>query len=389
MSTGEGDRPRQDLAEGDLPLLIDRSASQPGRSSAARWLWLLLPVLLIAGLLAWRFLPLGQDQATALAPAAGTVKSDIFGLGTILPRGRVLVIAPPSGSGDARIARIEVAEGQTVSAGEVLARLDNQAQLEAMVDVARSAVDARQAALEQTRVAVFANRAEAEAALARGEAQAENAASDFARSEALAKRGVIAGDLLDSKRTLMRETRLEAERLKAVLTRFAVADPERQVDVLLAAKTLEQARADFARAKADLEKAVVRAPVSGTILKIMARSGERAASQGIFRLADLADMTVDVEVYQTDIGRVQTGDTVDISSDSLPRPMKGRVERIGLEVGKQVLVDTSPAANTDARVVIATVALAPGDTILAARFTNLQVTAAIHARPAPPPGSGS
>ena len=169
----------------------------------------------------------------------------------------------------------------------------------------------------------------------------------------------------------------QAERLKAVLSRFAVADPEAQVDVLLARRTLEQARADLDRAEADLEKAVVRAPVSGTVLKIMARAGERASNSGILRLADLSVMTVDVEVYQSDISRVKPGDAVEISSSALPRMLKGKVERIGLEVGRQTLVDAGPAANTDARVVIATVSLLPEDREIAARFTNLQVTARI------------
>lgn len=366
----------------DLPLLI----SKEGEDRARRRPWL-FPSLLVLALLAgggFYLLRGGSpgsaataDPATHAEKVAASTTGDIYGLGVILPLGRVMTIAPPSGSGDARLAGLEVSEGDEVKAGAVLARLDNEAQLQAMLEVARATVAAREAALEQTRVSIIASRAEAEAALARGQAQAENAASDFARSKSLAERGVIAGDQLDAKRTLMRETALEAERLKAVLSRFAVADPEAQVDVLLARRTLAQARADLDRAKADLEKAVVRAPVSGTVLKIMARAGERASSAGILRLADLSAMTVDVEVYQSDINRVAPGDAVEISSTALPRMLKGKVERVGLEVGRQTLVDAGPAANTDARVVIATVSLLPEDREIAARFTNLQVTARI------------
>ena len=36
---------------------------------------------------------------------------------------------------------------------------------------------------------------------------------------------------------------------------------------------------------------------------------------------------------------------------ALPQPLTGRVERVGLEVGKMDVIDTDPVAKTDARVV--------------------------------------
>ena len=57
--------------------------------------------------------------------------------------------------------------------------------------------------------------------------------------------------------------------------------------------------------------------------------------------------------------------------------------RVGLEVGRQTLVDASPAAHTDARVVKVRVALDPASSQIAQRFTNLQVTARIATRSEP------
>ena len=67
----------------------------------------------------------------------------------------------------------------------------------------------------------------------------------------------------------------------------------------------------------------------------------------------------------------------EVTAEALPQRLKGSVIRIGLEVGRQTVVDANPAANTDARVVKVTVALAPDSSSLAQRFTNLQVTARI------------
>jgi HlyD family secretion protein len=88
-------------------------------------------------------------------------------------------------------------------------------------------------------------------------------------------------------------------------------------------------------------------------------------------------MTVEVEVYQAQVGRVSVGDRVEVTAEALPQRLRGSVTRIGLEVGRQTVVDANPAANTDARVVKVTVALDPDSTGLAQRFTNLQVTARI------------
>jgi HlyD family secretion protein len=90
-------------------------------------------------------------------------------------------------------------------------------------------------------------------------------------------------------------------------------------------------------------------------------------------LGDLTRMTAELEVYQTQVGRVDVGDAVTVTADALPRPLTGVVTRIGLEVGRQTLTDASPAANTDARVVKVYVRLDPDSSRAARRFTNLQV----------------
>ncbi len=172
------------------------------------------------------------------------------------------------------------------------------------------------------------------------------------------------------------------ERLKATLSRFA-GEPDRQPDVLVAARGLDAARADLDRATADVEKAQVRAPIAGTVLSINARPGEKPGAQGIMHLGDLSRMKAEVEIHQSRIGRIAPGAAVTMTADALDEPLTGVVARIGLEVARQTLVDVTPAANTDARVVKATVALDPRSTERARRFINLQVTARIAVAPTP------
>ena len=77
------------------------------------------------------------------------------------------------------------------------------------------------------------------------------------------------------------------------------------------------------------------------------------------------------EVYETDIGRLRTGQRARISSPALPATLLGTVERIRPLVRKQDEIGTDPAARKDARIVEVEVLLDESDG--AAGLTNLQV----------------
>jgi len=111
------------------------------------------------------------------------------------------------------------------------------------------------------------------------------------------------------------------------------------------------ARAQLAGAQAALDLSLVRAPIAGQVLAIHARAGERPGSDGIVELGRTGEMYAVAEVYETDISRVREGQQATITSPALPQPLTGRVERVGLQVGKMDVLDADPVAKTDARVV--------------------------------------
>lgn len=123
----------------------------------------------------------------------------------------------------------------------------------------------------------------------------------------------------------------------------------------------------------------MRAPEAGTVLGINARVGERPAASGIIDLGDTTQMTVEAEVYQTMIGRVSIGDPVVVSAEALQEDLSGIVSAIGLEIGRQSITSSDPAANTDARVVDVIISLDDASSALAQRFTNLEAVVRIDA----------
>lgn len=180
--------------------------------------------------------------------------------------------------------------------------------------------------------------------------------------------------------------------LKADLTRVqaeldhAKSEYER-LDKLYSSKVISVSERDAWRVKANmleaerqhaevaLALAAVRAPVSGQVLDVHARAGEKVGPDGIVELGKTDEMYAIAEVYETDIGRVRDGQQATVSSPALGEPLHGTVERIGNKIGKLNLLDVDPVAKTDARVVEVEVRLDDGERV--ASLTNLQVQVAI------------
>lgn len=130
-----------------------------------------------------------------------------------------------------------------------------------------------------------------------------------------------------------------------------------------------EARRD--RAEAERRLAEVRAPISGRVLDVHARAGERIGPDGILELGDTDAMFAIAEVYETDIARVALGQKARVTSPALAHVLTGVVDRIRLKVSKQDALGTDPAARKDARVVEVEVRL--DDSRPAAGLTYVQV----------------
>ena len=391
--------------ETTLPLEVKTSdlATGPGR----RWfhkrylLVLLVPVFMFTGgVLGLYFQPPALQAfyaLTGLQPGAGSTSpialppdielppkmaetllpSDVVGLARVMPRGDVSIVAAPYGAGDARISEVLVAVGDTVAKGATLARLDNRTALESAVLSAEANLAVREAALMQTRAAVQASRDEAQAVLDQARSAAVEAASSLARSEDLFQRKVTTETTLDQVRAASVAAELAVVRAEATLTRFSALALEEQPDVLVAARNRDAAKAELDRAKLDLERSSVVAPIAGTILDIHATPGQRPPTGGIMDMGDTSKMMAEVEVWQDRIASVSPGQPVELAAVALGQTLRGVVDSIGLTVGRQGLISDDAAENKDARVIRVLVALDAASSAIASRYTNLEVIARI------------
>ena len=79
------------------------------------------------------------------------------------------------------------------------------------------------------------------------------------------------------------------------------------------------------------------------------------------------------EVYETDIAKVRNGQRATITSPVFVGNLEGTVTRIGKQIGKKDVLNTDPAADTDARVIEVRIRLDPESSKKVASLTNLQV----------------
>ncbi|MFN7024860.1 MAG: HlyD family efflux transporter periplasmic adaptor subunit [Pseudorhizobium sp.] len=319
----------------------------------------------------------GSPVAGGLEPGeqpAGEERAlDVVALGRLVPDGGILAVALPNGAGDARIARLLVDEGEQVAAGQIVAELDNVPALLAAKASAEANVKAQQASLEQVRLSILANLAEARANHAAAKATLTLANQEAERQTRLAAGNSTTQVLIEQARADAAKARAELDRTAALVDRYSGADTGNQADILLAARNLDRARDDLARANEDLASGRVVAPRAGVVLEIHASVGEKPLASGVMTIGDVARMTAELEVYQTEVKNVELGQIVSVTGQALSAPLTGRVTRVGQIVGRQSVMSTEPAANVDARVVKVVVTLDAESSAAARAFTNLEV----------------
>ena len=393
----------------DLPIDLGRSRPPADGMTRGRHGWfrrryllvLLVPVLMFSGGVTGMYYqpaPLqkfygltglqpggGANSPIALPPeivlppeiAETLLPTDVVGLARLMPRGDVAIVAAPFGASDARVAEIHVRIGQRITRGSVVATLDNDDALAGAVLLAEANLAVRLATLAQTRSAVAASRAEAQATLDQVRAIAANAAATLERTEDLAARGVSTSATLDAARTTAAEAALAISRSEATLARFSALALDDQPDVVVAARNVDAATAELTRARMDTARAQVRAPIDGVILDIHATPGQRPSASGIMDMGDTDVMMAEVEIWQDRIASVAVGQPVELAAPALGQTLRGTVDSIGLTVGRQGLISDDAAANSDARVIRVLVALDAGSSSLAARYVGLEAVARI------------
>ncbi len=357
------------------------------KSSNQRVIWLAIAAALgTVGLSLFAYLNLrapNPDAAKATtAPASPTPQPSpnvkgVSALGRLQPEGKDLiqVTAPSSGQMAMQyvVQELRVKEGSKVDKGDILAVLDSQDSLQASVIEAEANLRDALARLAQVKAGAKAGDIAAERAnVARLEAELQIARREYERNQQLQKDGAISAADLDTRWRTFKTTERQLEQARQTLNSVKEVRP---TDVRQAEAQVAIAQAALQRAKSNLDKAYIRAPLAGQVIKIHTFPGEKVGDDGLLDLGNTDNMYVLAEVYETDIRKVKVGQQAVITSPAFEGEVTGKVEVIGLKVQRNDVFSTDPQADTDTRVVEVKIRL--DDSQRVASFTNMQVFVAI------------
>ncbi len=231
-------------------------------------------------------------------------------------------------NGSERIAQVLVQEGDRVTQGQVLARLDT-ARLAPQLAKAEAEAAAQSEVVARLH---HGNRpeeiAESQANVAAAAADADNARAQFARVRALSEsssgRGVSRQEMDAAKAALdMAEARLAVNRKALMLERIG----PRKEDIAQADAQLRADQAQLALVQQQFKDAVLLAPLDAVVRSRIVEPGEMASPQkAAFTLAITDPKWVRVYVAETDLGSIHEGKSATVTVDAFPkRKFPGRI----------------------------------------------------------------
>lgn len=273
-------------------------------------------VLAMVAVGAWLVLRGRGDPADAGVVASGTVEATDADLGFQMA-GRVL--------------QVSVGEGDAVTRGEELARLDTR-ELDAALEGARAQLDAAEARLiELERGARPQEVQTADAAVRSAATRAEEARRERERAATLFAGGAISRQALDRAESALQVATAALEQAEEQLA--LVQEGPRSETIQAQRAAVAQARANVTRAEAVLGNAVITAPFDG-VVTIQHREVGEAVTPGapVLTLLDPSDRWVRIYVREDQMGLVQLGLSARIVADTYPdRVYEGDVVFIGSE----------------------------------------------------------
>ena len=250
----------------------------------------------------------------------------VAALGQLNPLGEVRELAAPtSGKGSTpRLSKLLVQEGDSISVDQILAVFDNRPKL--IADLA----------IEKANLNILMNEIRIQK-------------REINRYQLLFDKGAVAVIVLEKMKDDLVILEARMLKLKSVINAI-----------------------NF-----DLEQTQLKSPIDGIVLQILAREGERPNSSGVLNVGANKSMEALIEVYESDIDRVEIGQVVDLVSENggFNGSLKGQVNMISPQVRQRRVLSTDPTGDADSRVVEVRVKLENSSVEKVSHLTGMKVIA--------------
>lgn len=299
--------------------------------------WIILLVILVLALLGggiWksRQKPKGEKVSVEKIEKR-TIKETVAASGKVFPETEVKISSDVSGE----VVELYVEEGDSVQAGQLLARVDPDAfqsaveRGQASVNNAKAQEANAQAGVERSKAASL----QASAQVKQVEAQLINARAVHERNEDLIKEGVISQADFDASLSNLRALEANLESAEANYRSAQAGLESARQTARAAGFSVKSAQASLDELQTSLRRTSIYSPVDGVVSSLSIEKGERVvgtiqmAGTEMMRIADMSRMEVQVDVNENDVLRVSVGDKVDVEVDAyLDRTFEGIVTQI-------------------------------------------------------------
>lgn len=336
-----------DTATPDAPETAEAQAARLGKRRKLLRILLIVVATIAAAWGIWYFLTqagrvstdnayVGADSATVTALVSGPVKAVHVSGTQAVKKGDILVILDDA---DQRLA---------VADAEAALRQARQryGQADATADAARARVAARGAEISQ-----------AQARLRDADATVDRARAELARRESIAGTGAVSGEELTAARAALKQAQAARDLAAAGVTsaqatRGSASGDLGAAEAVVRGTTIDtapdvaaaQARLD--KARLDLGRTVIRAPVDGIVTNRQVQVGQRiAAGAPIMVVVPIDTAYVDANFKESQFRRIRIGQPVELTSDYYGGDVVYRGKVVGIAGGTGAAFSLIPAQN--------------------------------------------
>ena len=250
----------------------------------------------------------------------------VAALGQLNPLGEVRKLAAPNSGkgGTPRLSKLLIGEGDSVYKEQILAVFDNRPKLEANLKSAQANLNILMSEISIKK-------------------------REINRYQTLVDKGAVARIVLDKMKDDLSISETRILKLKSAIDAIEV----------------------------DLEQTQLKSPIDGIVLQILVREGERPNSSGVINVGANQLMEALIEVYESDIDRVQIGQAVDLISENggFDGSLSGQVSLISPQVRQRRVLSTDPTGDADSRVVEVRVKLDDSSVKKVSHLTGMKVIA--------------
>jgi len=250
----------------------------------------------------------------------------VAALGKLNPLGEVRKLAAPTSGkgGTPRLSRLLVKEGDSIVKDQILAVFDNRPKLQADLASGKANINIL---MNQIRIQK----------------------REINRYQMLVDKGAVAFIILERMKDELVISEVRFLKLKSAINAI----------------------------KFDLEQTQLKSPIDGIVLQVFAREGERPNSSGVLSVGANQRMEALIEVYESDIDRVEIGQIVDLISENggFNGSLSGQVSLISPQVRQRQVLSTDPTGDADSRVVEVRVKLDNESAKKVSLLTGLKVIA--------------